>query len=591
MTLIISVLTPTQVVQLADRRRTESGGKYVDADHKTVVFRNEIAFSTAGSDKVGATDGSYWLLHELHKLRDARVSQIVDPLVDRLNRVYSVSAAPDRMVGFFGAGWTAEGSESLPFYCSISNFQEAFDEPFRNTPSEHFYGLRVSPTAATCFVVAPPNLDGLSAINERLQEGLPAIDSSDREAISQLLLDCAASAEGDARVSRALLLYSIPKPGFGAPGQHYIPGDADPALDVSPWIVYPGLLQAPASVFTTPEAADAWFDTLPLPREPHAPQGLGEPSTGLIKVNIDNFARAESERFLVSLQAEAGGVNVLKHHRMPMLIYQQPVVRIDRDVLNSTAVVDISEGATITIPDAGDRYLAVAVVNQDHYVNRILHEPGKHALTLAEFDTPWVMVGVLLLVDPDNDSDVAAVNALQDGFALEAQSAKPFEMPDYDMGTLNHTRWALGELTKDLRGELERAFGTKAYVDPVRHLVATAASWGGVPDHEIAHIRVEPNRPVGEYKLIIQDVPCDGWSLSLYNSDGYFEPNDRNAYSVNSLTATPNDDGSVTVHFGGDDDRPNLLPIMDGWNYMVRLYRPGPKVLDGTWSFPSLDYA
>jgi hypothetical protein len=25
---------------------------------------------------------------------------------------------------------------------------------------------------------------------------------------------------------------------------------------------------------------------------------------------------------------------------------------------------------------------------------------------------------------------------------------------------------------------------------------------------------------------------------------------------------------------------------MPGWNYMVRLYRPRAKILDGTWTFP-----
>ena len=52
-----------------------------------------------------------------------------------------------------------------------------------------------------------------------------------------------------------------------------------------------------------------------------------------------------------------------------------------------------------------------------------------------------------------------------------------------------------------------------------------------------------------------------------------------------------NDDGSVTIHFGGDDDRPNLLPIVEGWNYTVRLYRPRPEALDGSWTFPTVEPA
>jgi hypothetical protein len=123
----------------------------------------------------------------------------------------------------------------------------------------------------------------------------------------------------------------------------------------------------------------------------------------------------------------------------------------------------------------------------------------------------------------------------------------------------------------------------------VRHLIATAAGWGSLPEEEAYYVSVDPGLPVGEYQLTVCDVPVDAfWSISLYNTEGYFQVNDRNAYNVNSLTATPNDDGTVTVHFGGGDDRLNLLPIMDGWNYVVRLYRPRPEVLDGSWTFPSI---
>jgi hypothetical protein len=63
--------------------------------------------------------------------------------------------------------------------------------------------------------------------------------------------------------------------------------------------------------------------------------------------------------------------------------------------------------------------------------------------------------------------------------------------------------------------------------------------------------------------------------------------NDRDAYSVNSVTAERDLDGSVTVAFGGcDDEDANCLPIFPDWNYMVRPCRPRPEVLDGDWTFP-----
>jgi hypothetical protein len=85
-------------------------------------------------------------------------------------------------------------------------------------------------------------------------------------------------------------------------------------------------------------------------------------------------------------------------------------------------------------------------------------------------------------------------------------------------------------------------------------------------------------------------VPVDGfWSITVYNADGYFERNPRGAYSVNNITAARNDDGSVTVRFGGDGDlERNSLPIAEGWNYLVRLYRPRPEILSGAWTFPQL---
>jgi hypothetical protein len=47
------------------------------------------------------------------------------------------------------------------------------------------------------------------------------------------------------------------------------------------------------------------------------------------------------------------------------------------------------------------------------------------------------------------------------------------------------------------------------------------------------------------------------------------------------------DDGSVAIQFGGCDGKiPNCLPIMKGWNYMVRLYRPRAEILNSTWKFP-----
>ena len=92
------------------------------------------------------------------------------------------------------------------------------------------------------------------------------------------------------------------------------------------------------------------------------------------KVNVDNFARAETHRMFGDLQRDSGGVNRFRHNREPAPVDQQTVIRMNRDTLYSFAIVDISAGATLTVPDAGARYLSAMVVNEDHYINRIYHD-------------------------------------------------------------------------------------------------------------------------------------------------------------------------------------------------------------------------
>jgi hypothetical protein len=83
-------------------------------------------------------------------------------------------------------------------------------------------------------------------------------------------------------------------------------------------------------------------------------------------------------------------------------------------------------------------------------------------------------------------------------------------------------------------------------------------------------------------------VPVDGfWSVSVYDAEGYYQPNPLNAYSLNNITAKRADDGSIAIQSGGCDGKvANCLPIVPGWNYTVRLYRTRAAILDGTWNFP-----
>ena len=304
-------------------------------------------------------------------------------------------------------------------------------------------------------------------------------------------------------------------------------------------------------------------------------------------VNVDNFARAEVAAQIDRMVGLGAAVNTWVHFRRPTPIDQQNVIRMNRDTLYSVAVVDISEGATLTVPDGGRRYLTVMAVNEDGYVNRVFHQPGAHPLTVEEFDTPFVILVARTLMDPGDGDDLAAANALQDGLVIEAGSDVPWVMGRFEESSYEATKKALLSLGRGI-SDSRRTFGRKDAVDPVRFLIGTAGGFGGLPEEEAYYdVRADP-RPAGRFRLTVSDVPVDGfWSVSVYARNGYFEENPFASYSVNSVTAVPDADGSVTVTFGPEPDgSPNFLFVSDGWNYVARMYRPRPAVLDGSWTFP-----
>jgi len=267
------------------------------------------------------------------------------------------------------------------------------------------------------------------------------------------------------------------------------------------------------------------------------------------------------------------------------------VVRQNRDTLYSAAVFDLDAGpVTITVPDAGPRFISLQVFDQDQYTHQVAYKPGKYTLTRQGIGTRYALAALRILVNPNDPADVQAVHALQDQ-VLVSQPGGPgkFEIPKWDAASQARIRDALTVMGDSLPDK-NKMFGSKQDVDPVRRLIGVATAWGGNPEKDATYLNVVPTRNDGNtvYKLLVKDVPVNGfWSITVYDDKGFFQANPQNAYSFNNLTAKKGDDGSVALQFGGCDGQvANCLPITPGWNYIVRLYRPKPEILNGSWKFP-----
>jgi len=307
-------------------------------------------------------------------------------------------------------------------------------------------------------------------------------------------------------------------------------------------------------------------------------------------VNVLNYVRAESDMQFEGYAAKAGGVGKLLNFREVYSVENQTTIRGNRDTLYSFGVYDLTSPVTIVKPASPDRFQSLLVIDQDMYNPVLKNGAGEVTWTINNVGTRYAMVLFRTFCDPNSPEDMKKAQALQDAIQIKQASPGKLELPDWDMDSLVATRKALDALASKLSG-LPHGFGPRGRVDPTQHLIAAAFGWGGNPQRGAMYFNVVPKKNDGKiaYTLTMpKEVPVQAfWSVTVYNKNGFFTPNELNAYSFNSITAKRNKDGSTTIHFGGDPKTTNYLPITEGWNYVVRCYLPGWQMIEGNWNPPS----
>lgn len=314
-----------------------------------------------------------------------------------------------------------------------------------------------------------------------------------------------------------------------------------------------------------------------------ASESLRSPSI----VTVDNFVRAETDVAFARTVAEAG-LGRLHHSRELTSVDHQKVIRMNRDTLYSSGVFDLSSPVTIIKPAPGRRFQSMLVINEDHSMLPVEHGAGTFELTQARVGTRYCTVVFRTFANPSDPRDMAAAHALQDRIVIRQAAPGTFEVPDWDPTSLVRIRDAINVLAAS-RTSTNPLFGDKSKLNPLDHLMGTAFGWGGNPPEAAMYEGVTPTHNDGKtaYVLEVRNVPVDGfWSVTVYNANGFLESNSARRYSVNDVTARRDRDGGYTIHFGGDPTAANYLPIMPGWNYTVRMYRPRAELLSGEWKFP-----
>ena len=311
------------------------------------------------------------------------------------------------------------------------------------------------------------------------------------------------------------------------------------------------------------------------------------PETPAVKVTPETYIRAESDRQFGEVVKMAGGVNRFYHFRRPTPLDKQNVVRMNRDTLYSMGIVDTSQGATITVPELpNDRYASVYLVDNDHYCPFVIYRSGTHELPR---DTKYLGVGVRIQVfNPQDSDEVALINKLQDQFIIKANSAEPLPQFKWDLQSLQALTDQY-EKESTQYSSWQGMMGPRGQVDEKTRHIAAAAAWGLFPEWDATYLNYSGGHDYRVCHQATYQVPENGafWSITVYGNDAFMK-SDNNI--VNSSNVKLNADGTFTVYFGSLEtcgDVPNRLDTTEGWNFLMRIYRPGKSVLEGAYKLPA----
>lgn len=311
-----------------------------------------------------------------------------------------------------------------------------------------------------------------------------------------------------------------------------------------------------------------------------------------VEVTDENFARAETDLYFTQ-QLERQPVNVFDHNRESVSIDNQMIIRSNTDLLYSTSVVDVSKGATFRLAK-GEAYQIMHFFNNDHDNHMAIYGGEEVYIDSKIAGSDYIYI----LMRTATTAGMDEARRLQDAAVIDANSVKPFNpSEDWDSASRDTIRDKWEKQVNSIKPEEAFTSGITATPDNRQFMIGTAVGWAGLPaEHAVYTSRAGTGKV--ECANITFAAPSlrysEGgyWSITAYSGQGWLMTNKN---SADSTSATPNEDGSYTIHFAPKGETcgaaDNLIEVSDdGWNFAVRAYRPSakPKTIAQMHNFPQV---
>jgi hypothetical protein len=317
-----------------------------------------------------------------------------------------------------------------------------------------------------------------------------------------------------------------------------------------------------------------------------SPQGL--------TVTSASYPTTETSHQILKNQ-DLVGINTFLHKRQLTPTDKQPVVRMNRDTYYSMAVVDVSEGASVSMPKVPEgKYISVQPVTEDHRIQPMFYGPGTFELSTHTGSHLYLVIRL------DSTLTEAEAAELQDQMIISAKSDNLFTAESVNQDTFETVEDALKvqmpAITKrDGKDALVGMFtaptddSNKLFTQE-KYEVGAAIGWGGAQQIDNIY-EVSGNYPADTCHQATFKDPKDKafWSITVYNKAGFMF---NDLANLSSNTTTPNADGTFTISFGcGEDALNNIKTANDSgvFNLGIRHYQPSELVsVDGFRILPTV---
>ena len=302
-------------------------------------------------------------------------------------------------------------------------------------------------------------------------------------------------------------------------------------------------------------------------------------------VTPETYPTDETSRQILKSQ-DLVGVNNFIHKRDLTTTDNQPVVRMNRDTYYSMIVVDVSKGATITMPEIPKgKYMSIQSVTEDHRIQRMIYGSGTYDLKTH------IGTHIYLIVRLDGTFTEEEAKEIQNKMHINAKSNEVFETSPINKESFTEVENALKAKLPSIVNR-DGIYGMKGmFTDPSdqsskdftdeKYQVGAAVGWGGAQMIDNIYETSGNYSTDNCYQLTFEDPKNIAfWSVTVYDKNGFMFKDLAN-YSSN--TSQANEDGTYTISFGCGNDAPNNLEIdnpTDTFNITVRHYQPSKRVVN-----------